>query len=397
MAWEIVPQDEAWVDGAKRNLTALYEGGPLERMPFEWLECRVSGAFEPAPGDQGAGAPGQRSVEDARRDLFDHESRLREQLAALAGRVRQGFRDDNVRSLRPVTSIGWMAEVFGARVRWFADRPSFPEPVVRKARDIDGLRPDFSRGELYRHALGQMRFFRGVVGGRIPVGPPDLQSPTDVASMVMDYMQLIYAMLDEPGRVHALLRMITDATIESCHAFRKEMVTDHPLSPTDWWMPRGIFLADDLMAVLSPELYREFSVPYNEALAEEFGGLGLHSCGRILQNLENVAQTKGILALNTHECLSDVAAVVKDRLVVITGWVFETGVDTYPGSRRGSLGTPEELERFWWEDSARLPEVRGQRSLYQSHALLHSHTADEAYRRTLELCREAAVHLGREP
>ena len=264
-------------------------------------------------------------------------------------------------------------------------------------RQIDGLRPDFSRAELYQHAIRQMRYFREVVGTRIPVGPPDLQSPIDVACMIMGCTQLVYAMWDEPERVHALLRMITDATVTSCRAFAEEMETDWPLSHSDWWMPRGIFLSDDLMAVLSPELYREFAVPYNEALAEEFGGLGLHSCGRILHNVENVARTKGILALNTQECLSDVAGVGKDRLVVITGWVFEVGVDTYPGSRRSSIGTPDELEEFWWKDSGRLPEVRGQRVLYQSHALLHGHTAEEAYRRTLELCREAAANLGREP
>ncbi len=242
-----------------------------------------------------------------------------------------------------------------------------------------------------------MRFFRKVVGSRIPVGPPDLQSPIDVASMIMDYTQLIYAMMDEPARVHALLRMITDATITSCRVFRKEMLTDYPLSHSDWWMPRGIFLSDDLMAVLSPELYREFSVPYNEILAEEFGGLGLHSCGRILQNLENVARTKGIMALNTQGCLSDAAPVIQNRLAVITGWVSELGVAIYPGNTRESIESPEDLETFWWEDSARLTEIRYQRFLYQNHALLYRHTADEAYRRILDLSMDVARNMRREP
>ena len=50
--------------------------------------------------------------------------------------------------------------------------------------------------------------------------------------------------------------------------------TDYPLSGFDWWLPRGLWLSDDLQAVMSPDLYREFAIPYNEMLAQEFGGWG---------------------------------------------------------------------------------------------------------------------------
>ncbi len=394
MSWEIVPQDEVWVKQAKRNLTALYENQPLARMPFEWGEFRAADEFESEPVKEGSAGCPHGGVEEARQNVLDMESVLREQLKNVAKRVRGGFWDDRILSLHPLGAVTcWLPEVFGANVRWFVNRPCFTEPLINEVRQVDALRPDFGRAELYQHGLKQMRFFRDVVGDRIPVTAPDLQSPVDVASMIMDYTSLIYAMMDEPARVHALLRMITDATISAWSAFRHEMVTDYPMTQFDWWMPRGIFMSDDVMAVLSPELYREFAVPYNEDLAEEFGGLGLHSCGRILHNLENVARTKGILALNTQDPLCDAAPLAKNGLALIVGGIFEAVMATHPDSKRVFIEDPESLEKFWWEDSGRMAEIKRQRFLYQHHALLHTHTATEAYERILLLSERAVEGL----
>ena len=192
------------------------------------------------------------------------------------------------------------------------------------------------------------------MGDRIPVGGPDLQSPVDVASMIFDYTQLVYAMMDEPQRVHTLMRMVTDAIIRACRVFQKEM-TGYPLSGFNWWMPQGIWLSDDLQAVLNPDLYREFAVPYNEALAQEFGGLGLHSCGRILHNIENVVGTKGLIVFNTHDPLCRVAPIVRNRAAVILGGIAEVVAPNHPECKRPFLKNAESLEKFWWEDFEKLP------------------------------------------
>ena len=392
---EIVAQDDAWVAQAKRNLTAAYEGQPLERMPFEWMLCRIEPDWFVHPMPE-AGAQQARTIGEVREEFFDAERALETQLAQIATRVREGFWDDRVLNLQPLGGpVGWLPEVFGATTRWFVNRPCYPEPVIYEAGQIDRLKPDFGGSELYNAALKRMRLFRSAVGDRIPVATPDLQSPVDVASMILDYTQLIYAMVDDPPRVHALLRMVTDATIAACRAFREEMATDWPTTHFGWWMPHGIFMSDDLLAVLSPELYREFAMPYNEALGEALGGVALHSCGRIVHNLENVAQTRGILALNTHDPGAVAAPIVKDRLVLIIGGVHEHMMSTHPESRRASITDAQTLEDFWWADAGRLAEIRHQRIYYQCHALLHKRSAEEAYQRMLALSRQMARDDGR--
>ena len=57
-------------------------------------------------------------------------------------------------------------------------------------------------------------------------------------------------------------------------------------------------LSDDMLAVVSPSLYEQFVVPYNERIAAEFGGVVIHSCGSWEHNLPAVAETKGLLGVN---------------------------------------------------------------------------------------------------
>ena len=83
-----------------------------------------------------------------------------------------------------------------------------------------------------------------------------------------------------------------------------------------------------------------------------------------------MAATKGLIAFNTQDPLGKVAPIVKDRVAVVLGAIAEPVFDTHPDSRRSSLKDAESLEKFWWDDFEKLPTVKGQRVLYQCHALL---------------------------
>lgn len=391
MKYEIVPQDDAWIRQAKKNLTALYENKPLEHMPFEFVCCDITDEYKPR--EKKAMTEDPAIVAEERRKFLDPELQLKDQLGHIASRVRQGFWDDSIMALHPLAgATGWLTEVFGGRTEWFAGRPPYPHPVIMDIGDVDKLKPDFEGSELYQAALSHLRYFQKAVGDKIPISAPDLQSPIDVASMILDYTQLIYAMMDDPGRVHCLMRMITEAMIKACREFKGE-ISNYTMTSFNWWMPRGIFLSDDLQAVLNPEFYREFAVPYNEMLAEEFGGLGLHSCGRIMHNVENVVSTRGLLGFNTHDPLSSIAPMVGNRVVPIVGGIADVIAPNHPECRRPLLKGPEELEDFWWNDFEKISSVKGQRFLYQCHALICRRKPQEAYDRMLALAREAAGKL----
>lgn len=55
--------------------------------------------------------------------------------------------------------------------------------------------------------------------------------------------------------------------------------------------------------------------------------------------------------------------------------------------------SPAELEEFWWRDFERMTAVKGQRFLYQCHALLSKRKGRETYDRMLALSRETVKGL----
>ncbi len=72
--------------------------------------------------------------------------------------------------------------------------------------------------------------------------------------------------------------------------YRAMMLGMGPLCGMGWpynWLPDdlGVVFTEDLMPLLSPELYREFGVPYLKRLADTFGGAFIHCCGEFEQHL----------------------------------------------------------------------------------------------------------------
>jgi len=352
-------------------------------MPFEFIAfTNIVGKLEM---DKKTATSFTTSIDDYKRGYYDYELALQNQLRAYEARAASEFQDDSVLGITALSGAqGWFVEFFGGQNEWFPNRPPFPHPMINDISQLDSLKPDIGKGELFRVGLEQMRYFAKEVGDKIPVHTLDIQSPIDFASMLVDYTNLVYMMIDYPEKVHQFLQMVTDTLITALHLMKKEMVSDWPLSQFPWWIPGGVFMADDLMAVLSPDLYAEFGVPYNEIIAEEFGGKSLHSCGNIKHNLENAAATKGIIALNTHETLETAAAVLKDRAAIITGGVREVMAPNYPRNIRDTLGTGKEVQDFWWRDFECLPEIHGQRFLYQCSALCKDRRPEEAYAEMLE-------------
>jgi hypothetical protein len=67
-----------------------------------------------------------------------------------------------------------------------------------------------------------------------------------------------------------------------------------------FWFPRGagIQMSDDNMVNVSPEVYAEFVLPYNQRIAQAFGGLFLHSCTIKAPVLPVLHELKGLTGLN---------------------------------------------------------------------------------------------------
>ena len=133
----------------------------------------------------------------------------------------------------------------------------------------------------------------------------------DMAYLVWESSAFMLAMYSNPREVHHLMRLVTDLSI----AFVKELRSRSPqffsCHCPPLWMPegQGVSISEDCSAVLSPKLWREFSLPYVNEISEEFGGVVIHSCGNFVHQFDNLAQVHNLRGLNFGASETPFAAV----------------------------------------------------------------------------------------
>ena len=228
--------------------------------------------------------------------FMDKEKHLQSELEYVESRVRG--RGNAVVALNTVTfGYGFLATAFGSTYdpvnNWTSQCITGPEEIKALKK------PDLSSGLIPR-VLERIQYFVDKTKGEIPIYLYDILGPVSVASMVMDDQELLIAMYTNPREVHRLLEMITALTIECIDAMKGIIPEYVPSCLREMYFPEdlGIAISDDWTAIISPNLYREFNVRYNNVISEHCGGLFLHSCGDIRKNLANLKSMKNLRGIN---------------------------------------------------------------------------------------------------
>ena len=101
-------------------------------------------------------------------------------------------------------------------------------------------------------------------------------------------------MADEPERLHRLLDFITEATLQRMTAWRKR--TGIPV-PQD-----GFGFADDSIALISTEMYREHVLPYHCRLCDALGTptpRSIHLCGDATRHFRTLRDELNVWTFDT--------------------------------------------------------------------------------------------------
>lgn len=140
------------------------------------------------------------------------------------------------------------------------------------------------------------------IGRYVAIYHPDLQSSMDVCEMVWG-SEIFLALVDEPERVHEMLRMVTALYIQVMRRWRQIVPPGfHGMAPHWGFLHRGqIMLREDSAMNLSAEMYAEFIKPYDEQLLAEFGGGAIHACGRVDHFVRFLAAMPGLYGFNMSQ------------------------------------------------------------------------------------------------
>jgi uroporphyrinogen-III decarboxylase len=226
-------------------------------------------------------------------------------------RVRSEYDDDNFPVIWPYLGVGIIPSAFGCEVVFSETEDPTTKPVVKNPEEVLHMKkPSVNQG-LANKVLEQMKELVERMDNGFPIRMHDLQGPLSAASQIWGYEDFFSAMHSYPRHVHALLDMVTDFIIE----FVKEQaeltgnlvtIACHPD-----WIPHnfGIGVSDDFAAVISPELYEEFSVPYNNRISNAFNGIFIHSCGNYEHNFDTILKHKKLRGINLEASDNDIRKV----------------------------------------------------------------------------------------
>jgi len=106
--------------------------------------------------------------------------------------------------------------------------------------------------------------------------------------------ELCLDMYTDPEFYHALMDLITTATINRIYAFRERM--GQPRDSTVWGY------TDDSIQLVSVDTYREFIMPYHKRLFDEFGAEGpnaIHLCGDATHLFKTLRDEFNVMSFDT--------------------------------------------------------------------------------------------------
>ena len=275
-------------------------------------------------------------------DYFEegaYSSMLAFQLAKIEAHLARTPGDIYIPFLFPWYGTGVVPSAIGCRILFqVGEEPAVEGPVVDDPAAISRLEaPDPERDGLMPRVLGCIDHFR--VNSELPISFTDNQGPLNIALNLVGLERLCVWMFERPSVVHKLMDFCTTVLIDWVR-LQKERAgapSDGGAFPHMIAIPPGfggVWLSDDDSTVLSPDLYREFVVPYNGRVFEAFGGGTLHYCGNARHQLENYLATPGLVGLNAwcmgeFEQIFEAQRVIGERALIMVCDYTPTDMESY--------------------------------------------------------------------
>lgn len=263
-----------------------------------------------------------------------------------------------------------MARGWGGREEVSCDGMPFIHPAAETIEEALDLTPPDENPDIAPAVAMFQEVKRRTGRNDLCFKTPDFQGVLNTAALVVKQDELLMAMYAEPDKVHRFLQRLCDANIAY---IRTLLAKAGRLDGNIWpylWLPHtvGVTTTEDMMPLLSPELYKEFGIPYLKQVSDAFGGVFIHCCGEWGRHARVLAESGvRIVGMEFHHPFTDLDEIQEhlDGLVllpVLSGLKensppLEAFVEDLLARRRGRT-------RFWfghndaWGDSRILPILR---------------------------------------
>jgi len=203
---------------------------------------------------------------------------------------------------------GPLATAFGSQmILREGMQPAF-EPVVHTPEEAMRLKkPDLFKDGVLPQILERIKYYNEATQGKIILTPCDAAGPWSIATSIWHYEDMLEAIYTAPQAVHRLLDMVTECLIEWWNiqeTYIGRWGRSH--SSSSVFSPRGVMIGDDCLVTVSPQIWEEFFMPYNNRLSREYGNfITYHCCMRYDTHFESIIKTDGFAGFDAMPDYND--------------------------------------------------------------------------------------------
>ena len=206
---------------------------------------------------------------------------------------------DDLPYLSPWVGTGVYASAFGCQYVWrdhSAPHVRYRYHRIEEVRDVEY--PDYRKSPVMTMVLDCIDCFKERTYGKLPIALTDTQSAFDTATLVVDACELFSACYEDEPTVVELMQKINDLIIEFSRVqiewIGPELVARPGHQMVSVAGGPGISVSDDNLAVSSPAINQKIALPFDQQLADAFGGIALHSCGTWVHTMPMVREMSNV-------------------------------------------------------------------------------------------------------
>lgn len=176
--------------------------------------------------------------------------------------------------------------------------PTYGPHIIHDYEDLDNIEhPDFYKSGIMPRVHEMYQGIKELSDGRLNVFFPGwARGPWSIATILRGFNDLFLDVVDKPEFVHKMLQFIVDSRIKWENQ-RFDFLNIGPRDRDYRWKycvyrnnANSDCFEDEVDGNLfSPQMYREFVLPYEKQLSEYYGGINYyHSCGNLTPFLEDM-------------------------------------------------------------------------------------------------------------
>jgi hypothetical protein len=254
-----------------------------------------------------------------------------------------GFMQDGFWCAQPYTGIPWMEGILGCEI--FATENSYiSRPWVKSLDETDGISFDPKNPWFLKY----MEFIEKLVklsDGRFPVGEPIMRGPSDMAGALLGQSEMVFAIVDDPGRMKRLFKKVAEIFMEVIARHYKEVKSfkgGYSFGFYPVWSPeKCIWFQEDLSAILSPDHFSEFLKEPAEMICKDYDytAVHLHPASFFIvdellkiDRLKAIEVNKDIGGPTVAEMIPIFRRILEKKNLIVWGDLDEADIDVIAGA-----------------------------------------------------------------